>query len=213
MLIKWRNNSFPAMSNVFDDFFNDSLTSLFGRDLSDVFERNPGMAMPAVNVKETGDAFQIEVAAPGLQKEDFNLNLERNILTISAQKESRAEYGPSNQTEGQGQENSQGAPTATADAQSTDQANASQQGESRSQGAMQSRPAAQSSAMQQRNQNQMERYTRREFSYTSFERSFSLPETTDPERISANYENGILTINVPKREQQQMRQSRTINIS
>lgn len=207
MLIRWRDNSFPAMSNMFDDFLSNDLTSFFGRDLTDVFDRNPNMVMPAVNVKETQDAFQIEVAAPGLNKEDFKLNLDRNILTLSAHKETRTGYDPGSQSREneQGQENQQA--TSMAEAQDTGQRN------STNEGADESRPAAQSAAMQNRTQNQMERYTRREFSYTSFQRSFSLPETTEPESISANYENGILTINVPKRKQNQASSSRSIDIS
>lgn len=61
------------LSTMFDDFFNSDLTSFFGRDMSELFNSNPGMVMPAVNVKETQEAFQIEVAAPGLRKEDFSL--------------------------------------------------------------------------------------------------------------------------------------------
>jgi HSP20 family protein len=66
--------------------------------------------------------------------------------------------------------------------------------------------------MQHQSQGMPGRYTRREFSYTSFSRSFNQPETVSPEKITAAYENGILTVTVPKREQQ-ARLSRNIIIS
>ncbi|MDQ4138984.1 MAG: Hsp20 family protein, partial [Bacteroidota bacterium] len=84
---------------MFDDFFNNDLTSFFGRDMSDFFNRNQNMVMPAVNIKESQDNFQIELAAPGLRKEDFQLHLENNILTVSAQKETRNTYGSGNQNQ------------------------------------------------------------------------------------------------------------------
>lgn len=57
-----------------------------------------------------------------------------------------------------------------------------------------------------------ERYTRREFGYSQFSRSFMLPENVDPERIEANYQDGILQLTLPKREEQQRKQRRQINI-
>ncbi len=57
------------------------------------------------------------------------------------------------------------------------------------------------------------RYTRREFSYESFERSFTLPTTVDPDGIHANYQDGILLVNIPKREEAKTKEPRTITIS
>jgi len=57
-----------------------------------------------------------------------------------------------------------------------------------------------------------EQFTKREFSYQSFSRSFTLPNTADGERIEANYENGILQINIPKKEEAKPRPARTIEI-
>ena len=57
------------------------------------------------------------------------------------------------------------------------------------------------------------KYTRKEFSYSSFKRTFSLPETVNSEQISANYENGILVITMPKREEAKVQAKRMIEIS
>ena len=65
----------------------------------------------------------------------------------------------------------------------------------------------------QQNNRQPQRYTRREFSYSSFQHLFTLPETVDADKISANYQNGLLVVTVPKREIQQTRLSRNIEIS
>jgi HSP20 family protein len=210
MLIRFRDgNNFPSPFNLFDDFFGRDLSSFFGRDLSDYFNQNPGMAMPAVNIQESDTNFQIEVAAPGLRKEDFRINVEHNMLTISAQQETRNESTPTGQS---GPEN-QNASMVSVSGQTGDQVKQSEKnkkGESKSEG--QSMTQTQSTSVQQGNR-QPQRYTRREFSYSSFERSFTLPETVDPDKISANYQNGLLIVTVPKREKQQTRLSRNIEIS
>lgn len=178
------------------------MTSFFGRDLSDIFERNPNLAMPAVNIKETDNNFQIEVAAPGLRKEDFNIQLDENVLTLSAQRETSSSYEPTGQEQGGGQA---GAPEGQA------AGGAGQQGAQKT-GAPQ-KGTQQTSAVQTAGQNMPERYTRREFSYTSFQRSFTLPESVDPDKISANYKDGILLLTLPKRQQAQVTRAKTINIS
>ncbi|WP_207425484.1 Hsp20/alpha crystallin family protein [Pedobacter sp. SYSU D00535] len=119
----------PWFSDVFDTFFNDSFVS--DRMTSRV---------PAVNISETENAFHIELAAPGLQKEDFKVNLEKNVLSISVEKKS---------------ENTQ----------------------------------------------ENKRYNRREYSYTSFVRSFTLPEAADQANIEASYVDGVLRIDVAKKEE------------
>ncbi|MGV3561201.1 Hsp20/alpha crystallin family protein [Larkinella arboricola] len=93
----------------------------------------------AANISEDETAYHIELAAPGLKKEDFNINLNNNQLTISAKQE--------------------------------------QAGEEKT-----------------------ENYTRKEFSYTSFERSFRLPKNVNNEQIQAAYTDGILKIDLPKIE-------------
>ncbi|AQG81239.1 Hsp20/alpha crystallin family protein [Spirosoma montaniterrae] len=132
------------------------IENFFGRDMNDFFNSNmPALSnVPAVNVVEHQDGFRIEVAAPGLKKEDFKLNLNHNNLTISAYQESKKEE--------------------------TDQAG--------------------------------EKYTRREFSYSSFQRTFTLPTSVDAENIQASYTDGVLKIELPKREEAKVKPPRQIEI-
>jgi len=134
-----------GMPSLIDDFF--------GRDLiGSFFNDQTGISMPAVNIVENADAFKIEVAAPGLEKNDFKIDLENNMLTISAEKE-------------------------------------------------------------QNNEEKDFKYMRREFSYSSFKRSFSLPLTVDGEKIEAMHKDGVLMITLPKREEARPKPAKQIAIS
>jgi HSP20 family protein len=125
----------------------------FGGDFfADFFDNKTGISVPAVNVVESKDRFFIEVAAPGLNKDDFRINLEKNILTISSEKEVK-------------------------------------------------------------NENNDKRFMRREFSYSNFRRTFSLPQTIDSEGISATYSNGILFVEIPKKDDYRDKPSKEIKIS
>jgi HSP20 family protein len=142
---KPRTDVAPFFS-AFDDFF--------ARPFEDMFRDNGGsLSTPAINVLEKEDHFAIEVAAPGLRKEDFTLKVEDDTLFISAE---RKEEHESSENEG--------------------------------------------------------RYTRREFAYTSFQRSFTLPETINSEAIGANYTDGILNIRLPKREEAKAKPIRQIEV-
>ncbi len=144
MLPMLRRNR-ESMPSLIDEFF--------GRDLMEnFFENRTGINSPAVNVKETSEDFRIEVAAPGLDKKDFKVDLDNNVLTVSSEKEHKDEQ-------------------------------------------------------------EDEKYMRREFSYTSFSRSFSLPEAVDAEKIKANHKDGILTITIPKREEAKRKPPKQISIS
>ncbi|WP_138479474.1 Hsp20/alpha crystallin family protein [Dyadobacter bucti] len=135
-------------------FANQSyLNGFFGKDLFHEFN-TPAFSgsVPAVNVVESTEGFRIELAAPGLQKSDFKLNLEKNQLTISAQKE-------------------------------------------------------------QKNEENNEKYTRKEFKYTSFQRTFTLPNSVDGDKIEANYAEGILYVALPKREEAKEKPAREIEIA
>ncbi|WP_442591941.1 Hsp20/alpha crystallin family protein [Pedobacter sp. AW31-3R] len=134
-----KNGLMPGFNDVFDSIFTDTFFS--DRMMSRV---------PAANISESKDQYYVELAAPGLKKEDFKLSLERNLLSISVEQ------------------------TAQND-------------------------------IQERN------FNKREFSYTSFVRSFTLPESADENGIEAKYENGVLGINIPKREEAKV-QSRQIEI-
>lgn len=142
------------MSTLVKHFATPSyLNGFLSKDILPEFN-NPAFSgsVPAVNVVESKEGFRIEVAAPGLQKSDFKLNLEKNQLTISAQKEQKSEENE-------------------------------------------------------------EKYTRREFKYTSFQRTFTLPNSVDGEKIEATYSDGILNIALPKREEAKEKPARQIEIA
>ncbi len=132
-----------TLSRMMDDFFNG-----FG----DMHENSLMATKPSVNIVENEDNFMVEVAAPGLDKKDFNVTVEDDILTISAERKDESE-----------------------DKSGT--------------------------------------FTRREFNYTSFSRSFHLPETCNSEKINANYKDGMLMLEIPKREEAKKKPAKTIEIS
>ena len=141
------------LTNTFPNLFDD----LFSRDLFDWNNSNfstTGTTLPAVNVKETAEAFEVEMAAPGMTKNDFKIELDSNRLTITSEKENKIE-----EKEG-------------------------------------------------------EKYTKREFSYQSFQRTFQLPkEVVDADKIMAKYEDGVLHLMIPKKEEAKQKQPRMIQIS
>ena len=125
-----RNQSLLSPFNdLIESFFSDSYIS--DRVTSKV---------PAVNIFETENEYHIELGAPGLKKEDFKVNLDKNMLNISVEKK-------------------------------------------------------------QETSDENKRYNRREYSYTSFVRSFSLPDSADDGRIDAQYHDGVLDIKVAKKEE------------
>lgn len=140
-----QDNWIPA---VFDDMFK---TDWFGNAPS---VNRIGTSIPAVNIKESDNGFEVEVAAPGKAREDFKIELNKDVLTISAEKPSE---NVSKDEDG--------------------------------------------------------KFTRREFSYSTFKRAFGLPETVDTEKIAANYKDGVLVISLPKREEAKMPAKRTIEIA
>lgn len=87
MLLK--STDFPALPNVFNDFFRDWSTSNFS---------DTNTTLPAVNIKENENEFTVDVAAPGMNKEDFQVNLENDILTISSEKKENKEDKNDNYT-------------------------------------------------------------------------------------------------------------------
>lgn len=140
-------------NNRFPRFFDDTLT----KEMDQWFEKNRGFnpTVPAVNVKETEDGFALEVAVPGMKKEDFKVELDHDILTIFSEKEDKKE-----------EKDKEG------------------------------------------------KYTQREFSYQSFKRSFRLPKgVVDREKIQARYENGILYLNLPKKEEVKPKPARQIEVA
>lgn len=79
------NLNFPAWSNWIDDLFNSDLPSVFNSSF------NNGMTLPKVNIKETADAYFVEMAAPGLKKSDFHIDLNNGSLSISTEIEEENE--------------------------------------------------------------------------------------------------------------------------
>lgn len=114
--------------------------------------QNFNTTIPAVNIKESEIDFKLELFAPGLKKEDFNIEIDQNTLSISSEKQTETE------------ENN-------------------------------------------------EKYSRKEFSFTSFKRTFNLPETVNFDAIEANYENGILNLRLPKKEEALPKPKRMIEIA
>ena len=134
--------------SLFDRFFENDLFDWSNRNYS-----NTNTTLPSVNIKESNDDFEVEVAAPGFNKNDFRIELNHDLLTVSSEKELDKET-----KEGQ-------------------------------------------------------QFTLREFSYQSFSRSFTLPNSADSEKIGAKYENGILRILIPKKEEAKPRPARQIAIA
>lgn len=150
-LIRRNKNLFPSFSRLWDDddLFNRNLSNWGLSNFSDA-----GTTLPAVNIRETENSYQVEMAAPGMKKEDFKIELDNNILTISSEKTEEHE------------------------------------------------------------ENEKEKYSRKEFSYQSFQRSFTLPkEVVDEERIEAHYTNGVLYLTIPKRESAKQKPPRKIEIA
>jgi len=145
-----RSNLLPGIPSFFDDFFT--------RDISDWLLTNTaatGTSLPAVNIVENNNEFQVEVAAPGMSKEDFNIEVDNNMLTISSEKHHEEE-----------EKDDEG------------------------------------------------KYSRCEFRYASFRRSFSIPEDqVDLGKIKADYKDGLLHIHLPKKESVKPKPVRTIKIS
>jgi HSP20 family protein len=84
-LIKWNNTRVPAFKNLVDEFFkNDGFGQFGGRSMA--------CSSPAVNVKETDKSFVIDVAAPGMKKEMFKVEVDaENVLSISAENKTEEE--------------------------------------------------------------------------------------------------------------------------
>ena len=133
-------------SNLVDsDFLNDD-------DFFRHRRRRGRMDGPALNIKETDEAFHIELAAPGFSKEDFEVTIDNGCLNISAESSSSKEEEEDN-------------------------------------------------------------YTRKEFSYSSFEKSLELPDSVKEEDVKATYKDGVLSFNILKKEEAKAEKPKKIEIS
>jgi HSP20 family protein len=121
--------------SVFDDFFKPwnewfENGNLFGRTMN----------IPAVNISEHKNEYQVALAIPGMKKDDFKIDVDGNMLTISSEKE-------------------------------------------------------------ETKKEEEKRFTRKEYNYSSFSRSFTLPEEINKETIEATYQDGVLNISLPRKEE------------
>lgn len=84
-LIRRTNGLFPSVPSFFDDFFTKDVYGWSNSNLAQ------GASLPAVNVKEDENAFEVEVAVPGMKKEDFKIEIDNDVLTVSSEKEVKPE--------------------------------------------------------------------------------------------------------------------------
>ncbi len=145
-LVKFKKHRLPWYDNMFTD--------LLGTDrlLTNDFFREDNW-MPAMNIKENDENFEIDIAAPGFNKKDFEITIENGILHLSAEKKEEKEEKEDN-------------------------------------------------------------FTRKEFSYNSFSRSFTLPENVnDEDNVNAKYKNGILKLTLTKLHEDEIVHKRIIEIT
>lgn len=133
-------------ASVFDDFIKP-WSEWF--DNAGNFPRK--WSVPAVNITENKEEFLVAMAAPGMKKEDFNINLDGNLLTISTEKEESREE-------------------------------------------------------------KEKKFTRREYSYSTFSRSFTLPDEVAKDKIEAKYEDGVLKVSLPRKEQAKLINTKKIEV-
>lgn len=133
--VKFNRKPFEGTFNTFVDDLITELPALFKTE----FNNGERKGFIPVNVKESEKSYQLEVVAPGFEKTDFIVNLDQNLLTISAEKKEEVKEANDKQI-------------------------------------------------------------RREYSFRSFKRSFTLDEKIDATNIDASYVNGVLTLNLPKKE-------------
>ena len=147
-IVKRNDSAYATLPSLWDDFLNRDIFN-WGSNIA-----SKGSSIPSVNIKETANSFEVELAAPGMEKKDFKVELDGNTLSISSEKQ------------------------------------------------------------QEQEDKDEENYTRKEFSYQSFYRTFHLPkDVVDAEKIKAKYENGLLKLSIPKREEAKQKPSRLIDIS
>ena len=86
-IIRRNGDLFPSLPRIWgDDFYTRDLLNWGLSDFS-----STGTSIPAVNIREKKDSFEVEMAAPGMQKKDFNIELDGNMLTISAERSEKRE--------------------------------------------------------------------------------------------------------------------------
>jgi len=148
--LKREGSSMNKLPTRFDDLLNRDIFNWGLTNFSDT-----ETTVPQANIKETKDSYEVEVAAPGMDKKDFKIELDGNMLTISSEKME------------QNEENQEG-----------------------------------------------EKFSQKEFSYQCFQRTFNLPkDVVDADKIKAKYENGLLHLAIPKKEEAKQKPPRQIAVS
>lgn len=137
--------SAEKMPSIFEDFFKPWNELIDGG----AFRRT--MNIPAVNITELKDEYQVSLAAPGLKKEDFKIDVDGNMLTISSEKEENKEEKDA-------------------------------------------------------------KFTRKEYSYSSFSRSFTLPDEINVDKIDAKYADGVLKLSLPRKEEAKKHSAKQIAV-
>ena len=143
-----RNSSFPTVNTLFDDFFSKDVFDWSDKNFTAI-----GSNLPSVNLKETDNKLEVDLAAPGMKKEDFKVEIDNNMLMISSERKEEKE-------------------------------------ETR----------------------KKDNYVRKEFNYQSFCRTFTLPEYIDESKVEASYKDGILHIDITKKENGKKKAHQTIAI-
>lgn len=134
-----------SIGHVFDDIFNKSFSDILGADFT--------LNAPSTNISEDDNGFTIELAVPGLNKEDFNIKVEKDQLIVSSEKKT-----------------------------------------------------------EENESDEKRKYTKREFNYSAFRKSFHINEKIDSENIDARYENGVLSLRLNKKEEAKEKAPRNIVI-
>ena len=131
-MISAAKNKPSALSRVYNPFDN-----LFRNNFWDTLSPELTATNPSVNIKESKSEYLIEMAAPGMKRDDFNIDIENNLVTIWCERETE-------------------------------------------------------------DKDEDENFSRREYNYSSFSRSFTLPQNAKTEKVTARYKDGMLTLNIPK---------------
>lgn len=154
-IIKRENGRQPAtFGSVVDQIFQSNLDRFFDEDNwnSGFSRKNQGLGNVPVNTRETDKSYEMELYAPGLKKNDFRLNIEGDMLTVSF--ENKTDNKENNKQEG---------------------------------------------------------WFRQEYKIQSFTRNFSMGDTVETSKIEARYDNGVLFLQLPKKEHAQ-KVSRSVEI-
>lgn len=143
-----RNGFVPSVNTLFDDIFTRDIFDWTDKNFSTI-----GSNLPSVNLKETDNKLEVELAAPGMKKEDFKVEIDNNMLMISSEKQE-----------------------------------------------------------EKKEERTKDNYLRKEFNYQSFYRSFYLPEYIDESKVEARYKDGILHVEIAKKESTKKLANKTIAI-